>query len=149
MLEIMTVVVIALFIGMLAGPALVRRMPEYRLDGAVSAAVGELRAARMAAISEGRPVTAEVDSGGGVMTLKTDRNENGTYEASEQVQLRMSHWPGISITSSVPQGVFGPRGMFVSSAGSWTLSFFTPGGTREYVYVFASGHVERSKVPLQ
>ena len=66
MLEIMTVVVIALFIGMLAGPALVRRMPEYRLDGAVSAAVGELRAARMAAISEGRPVTAEVDSGGGV-----------------------------------------------------------------------------------
>jgi prepilin-type N-terminal cleavage/methylation domain-containing protein len=145
LLDIMIVVSIMGLIGMIAIPAVLRKLPEKRLAGAVSGIVSQLRAARARARSEARPVLVEIDCNTPTIKLKSDRNDNGRYEANEITGLDMTIFHAVTMSSTATNGTFTARGEFWCSDTSLKLSLTASGAGKEFVYVFPGGHVEASR----
>jgi len=148
LLDMAIAIALIVMIGAIALPNMVSRMPELRLRGATGAMVAEFRAARMMARGTGRPVTILLDQSTPSLRVKIDRNGNGTYESNETTLLDMSGYSGVTVNSSVTNGVFDTRGVFTCSGGRWKIKLSTASGREEYVYVFAGGFIERSEDSL-
>ena len=148
LLEIMIVVAIMALAALVAGPSVVRRVPYYRLNGAVSSVLAELRAARMAAVSEDRRVEVALDSANRLLFVRIDRNENDVYDADEVVTLTIGDSDKISVSAGVTNGVFSPRGDFECQEGFWKITVASQGADEKFVYVFQSGQVQETDESL-
>ena len=148
LVEILICVGIMALVGIIMLPSIRGKVPLHHLDGAVSSVVAELRAARTQAVSESRPVEAEVDGDLGTLTVKTDRNGNGYYETGEKSVLDLSKYKGVSIEAATPTGIFRPRGSFYCPDGFWKITVSSTRAGKRFVYVFAGGQVEQSEEPL-
>jgi len=148
LLEIMIVVAIMALVALMAGPSVLKRVPYYRLNSAVSSVLAELRAARMAALSEDRQVEVALDSPGRLLLVQIDRNENDVYEADEIVTLKIGDSDKISVSAVVTNGTFTPRGDFECEEGFWKITVDSQGAGQTYVYVFRSGKVEETDESL-
>jgi prepilin-type N-terminal cleavage/methylation domain-containing protein len=144
LLEMVIVISLIALVASIAIPNMVGKMPKIRLRGAAGAMASELRAARMLARSAGRPVTVVLNSSKPSLTVQTDKNGNGTFEDDETSRLDLSSYTGIAVSSSVSNGVFDTRGMFICGDGRWKITCSTDSGLEEYVYVFAGGFMEQS-----
>ena len=148
LLEIMIVVAIMALVALMAGPSVLNRVPYYRLDSAVSSVLAELRAARMAALSEDRRVEVALDSPNRLLVVQIDRNENDAYEVDEIVTLHIGESDKISVSAAVTNGTFTPRGDFECDEGFWKITVDSEGAGQKYVYVFRSGKVEEADESL-
>lgn len=148
LLEIMIVVAIVALVALMAGPSVIKRVPYYRLNSAVSSVLAELRAAKMAALSEDRQVEVSLDAPGRLLFVQIDRNENDVYEADEIVSLKIGESDKISVSAAVTNGTFTPRGDFECDEGFWKITVDSQGAGHTYVYVFRSGKVEETDESL-
>ena len=147
--ELIIAVSILAILGLLANPNIMAMRRRHNLDEAVSRLVSELRVARAQAVSESSAVVVGLDTMARTLTLKIDRNANGTYESDEQSVVTISNSRGVSITSTLSQGVFRVHEGFTCSEGYWKIGVSSQGAEQEFVYVFAGGQVERSKSSLK
>ncbi|NQT92733.1 MAG: prepilin-type N-terminal cleavage/methylation domain-containing protein [Lentisphaerae bacterium] len=148
LIEIMLVVAIMAFAALLTVPSVIKRVPYYRLDGAVSSVLAELRAARMAAVSENQPVEVSLDAPNRLLVVLIDRNENDVYESDETVTLKIAESEKVSVSVSVTNGTFTPRGDFQCDEGLWKITVVSQGAGEKFVYVFQSGQVQESDESL-
>lgn len=149
-----TLAEVAIAVGILAiiaGIALFHvrgKMPAYQVDRGSSAAWAQLRAARAQAVSEARPVAVALSPAARVLTVRTDRDEDGAYSAAETAVLDLSQVPGLTIAANCTNGSFSARGAFSCATGYWKLRFGCADARPEYVYVFAGGQVEKTAESL-
>jgi len=144
----MIVVAIIAVAALVVGPNVIRGIPGYRVNSALSALFAELRAARMAAISENRQVALELDCAHKLFFVKIDRNGNASYEADETIRLAISSSDAVSVSAAVTNGTFNPRGNFTCAAGYWKIGISANGADDRFVYVFQSGQVQQSDESL-
>jgi type II secretion system protein H len=148
MIDIMLIVVIMGVVLAFAVPGLRRSRSNFRLDEAVSTVVAELRASRTYARSESRPVVIDLDSSARTLTVKIDRNDDGTFASGEQSVVNISSANGITVSTPVTTGTFSPRGSFNCAQSVWKITVASTSAGTEYVYAFAGGLIERSEESL-
>ncbi len=148
LVDLMIAVTVMGLIAFMAMPAIVKKMPERRLEGAVSAVVAQLRTAREQARSESRAVVVEIDARARCVTLKSDRNGNNVYETDETTALDLQSFTGVEIFANATNGVFHARGEFHCNASSLKIVLKAGNAGERFVYVFPGGHVESSRDSL-
>jgi Tfp pilus assembly protein FimT len=149
LIEILIVVSLILLAGLILVPGIRSHVPRYNLDGAVSALVAELRAARVQASSEARPVVVDLNPKTLTLTIKIDRNGNHMYESDETSTLNLSDYKGLTLNANSVNGTFMPRGMFRSPTGFWKIDLKSSDGEAKFIYVFAGGQIQSSDTSLE
>ncbi len=148
LVDLMIALSIITLLGAIAIPGIRRKLPEKRLEGAVAAAVSQLRTARVRARSEARPVVVEIDCAQQLLTFKSDRNDNALYEGSEIAVQDLTMYRGVEMASTATSAVFTARGEFYCSTVALKLSLTAGSAGSAYVYVFPGGLVEESRREL-
>ncbi|MCF7839025.1 MAG: hypothetical protein K9N49_10395 [Candidatus Marinimicrobia bacterium] len=110
-MELMVVVAIIGMILSMAVPTVIRRLPAYRLNGAVRTVDSVLREARMQAMTEGRNVTCRFDIVNRTATLLSTVNPAGNRVRTLAIDPRVS-WSASPSRSFV----FRPDGTLLTSS---------------------------------
>ncbi|NQT92659.1 MAG: hypothetical protein HQ559_07855 [Lentisphaerae bacterium] len=148
LIDIMLVVAIFGVMACFAVVSMRRVRARHSLDDAVSVVVAELRAARTYARSGSRPVLVAIDPVGKTLTVRIDRDGNGSFTANEQSVVRIGRSPAVSVSVNTTNGVFSAAGSFSCAQSFWKTRVSVPDLGVEYVYVFAAGQIERSEESL-
>ena len=144
LIDLMIALCILTLIGAIAIPNIRRKLPERRLQGAVSAVVTQLRTARVRARSEARPVLVEVDSANTRLRFMSDRDGNSLYAGDEVSELDLTRFHNVELRSWVTNGVFTARGEFYCSTSALGLALRAGNAAQGFVYVFPGGLIEDS-----
>ncbi len=113
-------------VGILAGiaiPTFVSQMPKFRLNGAARQIMGDLMAARMQAVSQGRKVKVFFSSP--YYTISDDANGNGTVtngEGDSRTINIQDNYSNVTFTFTInpvfnPRGTATPSGVLLSNSG--------------------------------
>jgi Tfp pilus assembly protein FimT len=128
----------------MAVPSVRGRLPRYRLDQAASRIVSQIQLARATAVSQNKDVFLSLDSTQRVVTVRMDRNGNGTFESDEQKVESLTEIPRLTMQTTSPGGMFRPRGTFTCPETYVRIGLSVESAGREFIYVLPSGHVERT-----
>jgi prepilin-type N-terminal cleavage/methylation domain-containing protein len=139
-LEVMTAIVIAAILAMIAIPSFTILMTKYRLNGATRQVFSDLMAARMKAITLNRRVQVFFLGDNRTYKICDDANGDGNVLVTEgDVQTRDIQGNYFSVTlGSTGDPVFEPRGTTMNSrivtvtnsSGSKTIRVDASGGVR-------------------
>lgn len=116
---------------------------HHRRDRAVSDLVGQLREARMQAVSQNAVVEVTYDSSTGRFSRKADLDGNGSYSAGEITTHDLIGIQGVAVTWPATAGKFNSMGTFTSNADVWQIKVESVKAGVKYVQVYASGHVRQ------
>jgi Tfp pilus assembly protein FimT len=141
LMEMLIALLVVIVVGAVTVPNLVRRMPRMRRNAAVTRIEAELRAARVAAISEARTAFVQIDHTNATLTVSIDRDGSLTYDPGEVSTIEFADPGDLAVTLNAGMGSFTPRGMFSCAAGVWRISVGTPDWGERYLYVFQAGQV--------
>ncbi len=143
-MEIMVVVGIIGVLLMIAAPAVVRRIPIYKIDSTKWHNLAQFNRARMQAMALGMDVNLVYNLGAKTCRLWADRDRDNTQDAGEWTEWDLTEYPDISFWVYPTTNLrFRPDGTFYS--GYYGLMYFRimqndrPDYT--YIYVYPSGKV--------
>ena len=153
-LEMAIVVALIALVSLMTAPGVLRRLPEYRLNAAEENLLLHLRAARLSALVEGRPVIFESRSDPTSYVVWVDRNVDGVMQSGEERLYTLPTSGKTPFAMSEPAGLFRPNGTFTALASvssgmytnqstrSLTLTVNSTGTTqRRQLVVYGSGQV--------
>lgn len=119
------------------------RADRTKLEGATSSIVSELRLAKMEAISKGINTDITLPVSSLYLQKESDLDGNGSISADEKELVKIQHATEVTVTPSGAGASFTGSGMFTAASLPWFVTVTSPRANHKYVYVFASGLVEK------
>lgn len=139
--EMLVVVSIIAVIGSYAVFNVLGRAPYYRMDAARLQLIGDLRAARQAAVTRSAQVYVTLSPSTKSYTIWVDGNRNGTVDSGEQTVRTLPNAPQMTMAATPVTGSFSAMGTWScsSSLGQIRLTL-SPVGS-QVVFITPSGEV--------
>jgi prepilin-type N-terminal cleavage/methylation domain-containing protein len=139
--EIVVTLGIMAVVSSVAAFNIINRMPQYRLEQAQYQILGDLRNARMEAVSRSANCQFTFNNSARTYSIWVDRNGNGQTDTGELSVKSLAKLPGIALYAWPMSGTFKPNGTFNCNSSYGYVSVSSPHGYR-YVYVFPSGQID-------
>jgi type II secretory pathway pseudopilin PulG len=133
---------IASIISAIAVANIARRLPSYRLERASWQLTGDLRAARMEAVTKSTRARITVDPSARTYTIWVDSDRDGVVDSGEQRRRSLANIPGIQVYCYPTTGTFLPQGTFESSYLYCYIAVWNNTAGYKYVYIFPSGQID-------
>jgi prepilin-type N-terminal cleavage/methylation domain-containing protein len=139
--EIVVTLGVMAVVSSIAAFNMLSRMPQYRLEQAQYQILGDLRNARMEAVSRSANCQVTFNNAARTYSIWVDRNGNGQTDSGELSVKSLARFPNINLYTWPLSGTFKANGTYTCSSSYGYISVSSSYGYR-YVYVFPSGQID-------